>query len=141
MSLPNYLNKFRLRPLNQQEVNPKSDIQLMTGMNTQVLVEKMKTQLSKAKDWSENNKGLVAGAAAGVGIGALIGLIALTSRKGKAAGRAGRGKREGRRERRALETDARGGLDLDFDADFDAGDFLEFLESLSPDEFDLAWEE
>jgi NADPH-dependent curcumin reductase CurA len=110
-------------------------------MKPQALMEKMKTQLSKVKDWSENNKSLVVGAAAGVGVGALIGLIALASRKGKAAGRAGRGKREARLERRALEADARGEFDLDFDADFDAEEFFEFLENLSPDEFDLGFEE
>jgi hypothetical protein len=89
----------------------------------QALIETVKGQFAKAKDWTDKNPNLAIGAAAFSGLVALAGLLSIVP-AWKARGadkRPGRYRRESRFMKRAA--DEYNGLDLDLNDE----EFMEFL--------------
>ena len=100
---------------------------LIRTVTKDLLIDKVKGQLLKAKSWTENNRELAIGTVAAGGlatIATLAALIPIFKAKG-AKKRAGRGKREGRFMRRAVDEYSK------LEPEFDDEEFLEWLAGLA----------
>ena len=100
---------------------------LIKTVTKDLLIDKVKGQLLKAKSWTENNRELAIGTVAAGGLATIATLAALIPIfKAKAERkRAGRGKREGRYMRRAVDEYNK------IEQEFDDEQFVEWLAGLA----------